>query len=280
MASTQFHGKEDLQFASLSWLLTHQAATLEERRQMVETLDLKSGDVILDVGCGPGLWTPLLAANIAPSGSVIGLDFSIDLIKFAQNQKTAEKNNSRHFAVGSFLTPPFRDQSFDAVFFANCLVYVPESASVLERQVRLLKNDGMLIVNHFDDALVIYHPIDSAFSLKVLAATAKSLAEQPPNPPYYNYVGRTLHGVFKRLGLKRITTSTFVTQKLAPLSEAEKAFITVIARWQAELARPHLSEAEVLQWLEYFDEKSSAYILDRDDFYYCSVDVQTVGRRQ
>ena len=49
----------------------------------VEMLALRSGDTVLDLGCGTGLNFPLLVDAVGPHGSVVGLDRSTDMLEVA-----------------------------------------------------------------------------------------------------------------------------------------------------------------------------------------------------
>jgi arsenite methyltransferase len=54
------------------------------RRQAFAEFDLRVGDVVLDVGCGTGLSFPLIEKAIGPSGRLIGLDQSAEMLRLAQ----------------------------------------------------------------------------------------------------------------------------------------------------------------------------------------------------
>ena len=59
------------------------------RRAAVEALRLQPGDVVLDVGCGTGLSVPLIEERIGPSGKVIGIEPSPEMLAVARERVEA-----------------------------------------------------------------------------------------------------------------------------------------------------------------------------------------------
>src|SRR5213080_1166207 len=64
------------------------------RKQLVASLPLKRGDVVLDVGCGTGLCLPLLAERVGPDGTVIGIDESPEML--AEADRRVNENRWRN----------------------------------------------------------------------------------------------------------------------------------------------------------------------------------------
>jgi SAM-dependent methyltransferase len=60
------------------------------RQAIVEALPLRSGDVVLDVGCGTGLCFPMLQEKIGPHGRVIGIDASPEMVAVARDRVADE----------------------------------------------------------------------------------------------------------------------------------------------------------------------------------------------
>jgi SAM-dependent methyltransferase len=58
------------------------------RRQAIERLELRHGDVVLDVGCGTGLSLPLLHAGIGARGRIIGIEQCPEMIEIARQRVT------------------------------------------------------------------------------------------------------------------------------------------------------------------------------------------------
>jgi SAM-dependent methyltransferase len=60
------------------------------QRMAVERLELGPGEVVIDVACGTGLNFPLLEARIGPSGRIIGIDLSPEMLAQARDRAAHE----------------------------------------------------------------------------------------------------------------------------------------------------------------------------------------------
>ena len=61
------------------------------RRQSVDLLPLRRGDVVLDVGCGTGLCFEFLQDEIGPEGRVVGIDASEAMTDLAEQRARAHR---------------------------------------------------------------------------------------------------------------------------------------------------------------------------------------------
>jgi ubiquinone/menaquinone biosynthesis C-methylase UbiE len=215
---------------------------------------------------------------VAPGGWVVGLDFSPDLVDYAvASVEDDPLSGAVDFVLGDFHHLPFHPASFDAVFIGNSFCYFCEIGELLEEHKRVTRGGGRVISKEFDGATVIFHPLDPALTLKVVAAAARALDEDPATPQFDNFVGRKMQGMFLRAGFRDVFTRTYAIQKVAPLSSEAKRYLAGNAGWYGRLAAPHLSAEDVQQWERAFDPTAGEYILDREDFYFCMVETVTVG---
>ncbi len=272
--------EKSLELIDLEWLIDHHKSKEQERRQMVENLDLKSGDIVLDLGCGPGLWTALMAEKVKPNGKVIGVDFSPDLINYAiESMEKDPLSDIIEFHKADFYNIPFNDNMFDLVFFGNCFAYVTGHNKIIEEMKRVAKKeDGRVVAKDFDGGLFIVHPIDPHLTLKVMTATAQALKENPIESFFDNFVGRKMHGIFVKSGFKDVSTTSYAIQKYQPLTPEIKRYIAGNAEWLAKTCSSYLPEEDLQEWRSYFDPTSENYILDLEEFYFCMLEILTIGK--
>lgn len=97
--------------------------------QALQPLALKPGSRILDIGCGLGETTRLLAASF-PGCEVIGLDQDAILLETA-GYKKSPTSSVTHFVKGDAAALSFADVSFDLVFCRYVLVHLPDPLKAL-----------------------------------------------------------------------------------------------------------------------------------------------------
>ncbi len=104
-------------------------------------LNVKGVERILDVGCGNGAVTARIAECL-PSGSVVGVDASHDMISFASEKRDPATQPNLHYEVADARHLTFHEE-FDMVVSFNALHWVPEQAEAL-RGIRVaLKSQGV-----------------------------------------------------------------------------------------------------------------------------------------
>jgi demethylmenaquinone methyltransferase/2-methoxy-6-polyprenyl-1,4-benzoquinol methylase len=110
------------------------------RKKALEAAGLKPGMRILDVACGPGLVTQCALDLVGPTGSVIGLDPSIGMLREAQ------KGPCRNLVRGVGERLPFPDGHFDFLSMGYALRHVPDLRGAFAEYRRVLKPGGILLL--------------------------------------------------------------------------------------------------------------------------------------
>ena len=111
--------------------------------RVVGAMSLKPTDRVLEVGCGPGWFSPHLAAAVH-RGSLACADAQPGMLRLAGTRLAGRPNASMHAADACAL--PFVDASFDAVLLAHVLGEVADPVSCLREARRVLGRDGALTV--------------------------------------------------------------------------------------------------------------------------------------
>ncbi len=109
--------------------------------------EVREGDVVLDLGPGAGLDLLIAARKVGPSGQVIGVDMTDEMIsKAKENIKVAGVKNVE-VRKGLIENLPVESSSVDWVI-SNCVINLsPEKEKVFSEIARVLKPGGRMIVS-------------------------------------------------------------------------------------------------------------------------------------
>jgi SAM-dependent methyltransferase len=101
----------------------------------------KSGERVLDIGCGTGGTTAALAKAVGPSGHVLGVDISAPLVEVAR----AQKLDNATFEVGDATAFPFQAGSVDLVFSRFGVMFFGDPVAAFRNIRRAVKPGGRLV---------------------------------------------------------------------------------------------------------------------------------------
>jgi arsenite methyltransferase len=130
---------------------------------------LRPGETVVDLGCGGGLDVLLAALKVGPTGRVIGIDMTPEMIDRAR--KNAAKpidgrvltNVAFHLARIDAL--PLPDNSVDCLI-SNCVINLaPDKPAVFREMVRVLKPGGRVAVSD----IALKKPLPEAVARDVMA---------------------------------------------------------------------------------------------------------------
>lgn len=192
-------------------------------------MQLKPGERALDLGCGAGWATRMLARLVATEkgrkdGAVVGLDISDEMIRRAQ-QNSREFSNIQYI-VGAADKIPWESNFFDKVLSVESFYYYPDQDRALDELCRVMAPHGKLfiLINLFTDNIyslrwvqelqVPVHALSAAEYIDLLKAhgfahvAAHRIPDPSPTPE--EYTGKWFRNAqelreFKRIGALLLT---------------------------------------------------------------------------
>ncbi|MEW9674712.1 demethylmenaquinone methyltransferase [Lentibacillus sp. L22] len=116
------------------------------RKDVMKQMQVQNGEQALDVCCGTGDWSFSLAKKVGPTGKVIGLDFSENMLQVAkEKQRHTFPMRQLQFIHGNAMQLPFADNTFDYVTIGFGLRNVPDYMTVLREMYRVVKPNGKVV---------------------------------------------------------------------------------------------------------------------------------------
>lgn len=175
----------------------------DQQRVLLEGAELKPGQRVLDLGCGPGFFATGLAGIVGGSGHVDGVDINARFVADA-NRRTHQPNVKFHHVKDHRL--PFADATFDRVIMKNVLEYVPDVAVTLAEVFRVTKPGGRAHIIDSDWGFLLVEPWGKARTEAFFDAAAPAFNER--------YIGRKAAGALRSAGFApaKVKISAFADQ--------------------------------------------------------------------
>jgi demethylmenaquinone methyltransferase/2-methoxy-6-polyprenyl-1,4-benzoquinol methylase len=158
------------------------------RRRAVRALRVRTGQTVVDLGCGTGKNIPLLAADVGAEGRIVGVDFSAAMLDEARAR--AERLGLRNVELIEADAAEFDyPDGLDRVLATFSLSMMPESERVIARAARALGPAGRLAMLDFRIPMEWPQPIRrAAFALAAPLGETWVMAERDLRPLMHRHV--------------------------------------------------------------------------------------------
>ncbi len=109
--------------------------------------ELQAGERVVDLGSGRGEDSLAAAARVGPSGSVIGVDMTSEMVARARSEAHVRGVDHVEFLKGQIEAVPVEDEWADVVI-SNCVFNLsPDKERALREALRILRPGGRLVVS-------------------------------------------------------------------------------------------------------------------------------------
>jgi demethylmenaquinone methyltransferase/2-methoxy-6-polyprenyl-1,4-benzoquinol methylase len=252
-------------------------AGLEPLRQpaiqaAIDGLRLASGSHGLDVGCGIGLHTCLLAERVGPKGQVTGLDRSPAFLHLAGQRAAEEGFGGRvTFEVGDLAALAYPDGALDWLWCADALWPGPAQTGcptddplpVVRDFVRVVRPGGTVALVYWSAQRLL--PGYPALEAR-LSAAPQTFAPFVEGMRPQQHCMRAL-GWLAAAGLSDVSARTFVAEVQAPLGAALRTAIEVTLEMFWGQVRGAVSAEDWALFERLRGSGSAECLLDAPDYY-------------
>ena len=226
---------------------------VKQRLLTLSALALDAGNSVLDAGCGTGLLTALMSAQVGQTGQVTGFDQSPHMLELAAKRCDALGNVKLY--QGDISDLEFNTDSFDAASCIQTLLYIEDVDGALQELYRVLKPGGRVGIIETDwHGLVINSP---DYTLTRMMTDAWDATVPSPNLP------PRLVPLLRGAGFKAISVQAI---PVINASYNESGYGASMIRYMAKNAvkRETINQQQADQWI---DEIRS--LAKQQSFFFC-----------
>jgi len=187
--------------------LKQQAAIVSEMEgRVLREVGLKAGMRVLDLACGPGVVTTLLAETVTPA-DVIGVDLSEDLLNEARAYLKSRGTTNATFQQGDVYSLDESLGLFDFIYTRFLFQHLADPKQALSKILPRLSPGGRLCVVDIDDAwltlILMMRGLRYTLNQQVLTVLRNGLLKGNRGVAVIETLAASLEGCCKRLDSNR-----------------------------------------------------------------------------
>lgn len=132
----------------VGWILANRPSNLERNSRTIALLDLKDGERVLEIGCGPGVGLAMIlkaGANV----SCTGLDHSALMIRMARRRNRDDVRTGRaHLVIGGFDKLGYAGAGFHKAMMINVSQFLTERIAAFRALREAMAHGGRIAVTY------------------------------------------------------------------------------------------------------------------------------------
>jgi len=227
-------------------------------------LAIAPGAKVLDVGCGVGSATRVIANMLGRDAQVVGMDLSLPHLRAATGQRDFELVRADAAKL------PFRDATFDLIWSCNTINHVADPVGTLAAFRGALRPAGRVVLAQSGLLPEMYFAWDAPLDDAVRNACHAYYRDRYHLSHADTAGVRGLVRLVRASGLRLGRVHTVTIERVHPLAEADRAYFaeTIFEGTWGERLKPYLAADEWQALVHSTDPRSSDYCLERPDFHH------------
>lgn len=253
-----------------TWFEHEQRHPRQSVIRALDCLELRNGDRVVDIGCGPGVHLRHFHERVAPDGEVVGIDTSPERLAVAAELLRDEVEQGTVRLVEGDLHNLDSDLGqFDLAWMSLVLHHEDIPVDVIRGLRNIVVPGGRIAILEGDDAAsfpLVPWPPD--FELTIREAVISAAGGNDDSGQYRKrFTGRSLLGILQDANLSATRLHAYADVRHAPLDVWD---ISDIQDWFlnsfGNRIRDHLAPADWRRFESCFTPGNPEYLLDRPDF--------------
>lgn len=262
-----------------------EAVFLDATQRLLEPLDVRAGDTVVDVGPGAGSATVALAHAVGESGCVYAVDMDSTMLAATVHAAHAAGVADRIRPVPHDIedgVPPV-PEPVDAVWSSWCVHHARDWDAAARSLVGMLRPGGRICLAE-GGLPARCLPWDVGIGRPGLEVRLDEAHDRHFTQWFFGRPGATRpnHGwnrILRSAGLTEVTAFSVLVDIPAPLSEPVRDVVLAELAARVRRAQPFLAEDDAVTWSYLLDPEHAAWLGHRDDLALLTARTGFSGRR-